>query len=44
VHVSELSDKYVKNPTDVVNVNQRVTVTVLTVDPERKRISLSMKS
>ncbi len=43
VHISELSDKFVKNPADVVRVNQRVTVTVLTVDPERKRISLSMK-
>ncbi len=43
VHISELSDKFVKNPADVVRVNQRVTVTVLTVDTERKRISLSMK-
>ncbi len=44
VHISELCDKFVKNPADVVMVNQKVTVTVLTVDPERKRISLSMKS
>jgi uncharacterized protein len=44
VHISQLSDKFVKNPTDVVSVNQKVTVTVLTIDPERKRISLSMKS
>jgi uncharacterized protein len=44
VHISELSDKFVKNPADVVSVNQRVTVTVLTIDPERKRISLSMRS
>jgi protein Tex len=44
VHISELSDKFVKNPADVVRVNQKVTVTVLTIDPERKRISLSMKS
>jgi protein Tex len=44
VHISELSDKFVKNPADVVHVNQKVTVTVLTIDPERKRISLSMKS
>ena len=44
VHISELSDKFVKNPSDVVSVNQKVTVTVLTIDPERKRISLSMRS
>ncbi|MFC2071858.1 Tex family protein [Chloroflexota bacterium] len=44
VHISELSDKFVKQPADVVRVNQKVTVTVLTIDPERKRISLSMKS
>ncbi len=44
VHISELSDKFIKNPAGVVSVNQRVTVTVLTIDPERKRISLSMRS
>jgi len=44
VHISELSDKFVKNPADIVSVNQKVTVTVLTIDPERKRISLSMRS
>ncbi len=43
VHVSELSDRYVKNPADVVKVHQKVTVTVLNVDVQRKRISLSMK-
>jgi uncharacterized protein len=44
VHVSELSDRFVKNPLDVVKVTQKVQVTVLDVDLERKRISLSMKS
>ncbi len=44
VHISELSDKFVKNPADFVRVNQKVTVTVLTTDPQRKRISLSMRS
>jgi len=43
VHISELCDKFVKNPADVVRVNQKVSVMVLTVDPERKRISLSMR-
>jgi uncharacterized protein len=44
VHISEMADKFVKNPADIVSVNQKVSVTVLTVEPERKRISLSMKS
>ena len=44
VHISELSDKYVKNPADVVKVHQKVTVTVLDVDLRRKRIALSMKN
>ena len=39
----ELADGFVKNPADVVKVNQRVTVTVLAVDVERGRISLSLK-
>jgi uncharacterized protein len=44
VHVSELSDRFVKTPLDVVKVTQKVQVTVLDVDMDRKRISLSMKS
>jgi protein Tex len=44
VHISQLSDRFVKNATDVVRVNQRVSVTVMAVDLERKRVSLSMKS
>lgn len=43
VHVSELSDHYVRNPMSVVTVGQAVMVRVLQVDPVRKRISLSMK-
>ncbi|MFO8111049.1 MAG: Tex family protein [Desulfosalsimonadaceae bacterium] len=43
VHISEMADRFVKNPSDVVRVQQRVTVTVLAVDLDRKRISLSMK-
>jgi protein Tex len=43
VHISQLRDGYVKNPTDVVKTRQRVIVKVLDVDLERKRISLSMK-
>ena len=44
VHVSELSDKFVKDPRQVVRVHQKVTVTVIGVDLERGRVSLSMKS
>jgi len=44
VHISELSNRFVKNPAEVVKVHQKVVVTVLGVDLERKRISLSMKS
>jgi protein Tex len=44
VHVSELSDRYVKNPLEVVKVHEKVRVTVLAVDPERRRIALSMKT
>ncbi len=43
VHVSQLADRFVKDPHQVVRVNQRVTVTVLDVDLERSRISLSMR-
>jgi uncharacterized protein len=44
VHVSELADRFVKNPAEVVRVQQKVEVTVLNVDIERDRISLSMKT
>ncbi|MBI5057304.1 MAG: RNA-binding transcriptional accessory protein [Nitrospirae bacterium] len=44
VHISELSDRFVRNPSDVVKVHQKVTVTVLEVDLQRKRTALSMKS
>jgi uncharacterized protein len=44
VHISELSDKFVKNPADVVRVQQKVEVSILNVDLERNRVSLSMKN
>jgi uncharacterized protein len=43
VHLSELAERYVKNPAEVVRIHQRVSVRVLKVDLERKRISLSMR-
>ena len=44
VHTSQLADKFVANPNDIVKVSQRVEVTVKEIDVVRKRISLSMKS
>ncbi len=43
VHVSQLADHFVKDPAEVVKVHQRVQVTVVEVDLERKRIGLSIK-
>ena len=43
VHISQLSNSYVKDPGDIVKLQQKVTVTVLEIDKGRKRISLSMK-
>lgn len=44
VHLSHLADRFVKDPNEVVTVNQKVQVTVMEVDIPRKRIGLSMKS
>ncbi|HEY9068913.1 MAG TPA: Tex family protein [Candidatus Ozemobacteraceae bacterium] len=44
VHVSELADRFVREPAEVVKVQQKVSVTVLEVDETRKRISLSMRT
>lgn len=43
VHISQLSDKFVKDPHDLIKVHQQVQVTVLEVDRDRKRIALTMK-
>ena len=43
VHISEIADKYISNPADVLSLNQHVTVKVVQVDKVRKRIGLSMK-
>ena len=43
VHVSQMADRYVKNPLEVVSVGDVVEVKVISVDPERGRIGLSMK-
>jgi uncharacterized protein len=44
VHISQLSDSFVKSPADVVKVGQRVMATVMEVDMPRKRIALSLKT
>ena len=44
VHISQLADRFVKDPADVVTVQQKVTVRIIDIDPERMRISLSMKT
>jgi uncharacterized protein len=43
VHISQIADRYVKDPNDVVKLNQKVMVEVLDVDVDRKRIQLTMK-
>jgi len=44
VHISHLADKFIKDPKEAVTVAQKVIVTVVEVDVERKRIGLSMKA
>ena len=43
VHISELADRFVRDPNEVVRINQKVNVEVLDIDFERKRIQLTMK-
>ena len=43
VHVSQLSDKYVKHPMDVVSVGDTVKVRIIGIDKERGKVSLTMK-
>jgi len=44
VHLSQLANRFIKDPNEVVKVSQKVTVTVTEVDVQRKRIALSMKT
>lgn len=43
VHVSQLADKFVSDPTEIVSIHQYVTVKVMDVDLERKRVQLTMR-
>ena len=44
VHISELSDKFVKKPSDVVSIGDVVKVKVIGIDTERQKVKLSMKN
>jgi len=44
VHISQLANRYVKNPMDIVSVGDNVKVKILTIDQDRGKISLSMKA
>ena len=43
VHISEMSDKFVKNPSEIVSVGDVVKVKVIKIDKERQKVGLSMK-
>ena len=43
VHISEMSDKYIRNPSDLVSVGDIVKVKVIKIDMDRKKVALSMK-
>ena len=43
VHISEICDRFIKHPSEVLSVGQTVNVVVLAVDEKKKRISLSIK-
>lgn len=44
VHVSQMADRFIKDPNEIVTLNQKVDVKVMDVDMQRKRIGLSMKN
>lgn len=43
LHISEISDKFIKHPSECLKLGQKVSVRIKNIDIERKRISLSMK-
>ncbi len=44
VHISEISDRYIKHPTDIISVGDNIRVKIIGIDNERERVSLSMKN
>jgi protein Tex len=43
VHISEIADRFIKHPLDVLQIEETVTVKILSIDRERNRIALSIK-
>ncbi len=43
VHISEMADRFISDPTEIVSIHQHIKVKVLSIDKERKRVQLSMK-
>ncbi len=43
IHISQLADRFIKDPAEVVTIGQKVTVRVVEIDPKRKRIALTMR-
>jgi uncharacterized protein len=43
VHISEITDKYIRHPSDVLKVGQQVKAVIITLDKQKQRIGLSMK-
>jgi uncharacterized protein len=43
LHISQITDRYIKDPSEVLKLDQKIMVRVVEVDIERKRIQLSMK-
>jgi protein Tex len=43
IHISQLANKFVKNPLDVVSLNQQVMARVVEIDMKRRRVALSLK-
>ena len=43
VHISEMADRYIKNPSEVVSVGDIVKVKVISIDREKQKVSLTMK-
>ena len=44
VHISQLSDRFIQDPTEIVSMHQHVTVKVIGIDTVRKRVQLTMKN
>lgn len=44
IHISEMSDRFIKSPHEILKLNQKVSVRIIDIDKQRKRISLSLKN